>query len=53
MSCINHYKKKDNRVYNMFQKWLNGQSIIEDTRFWDEYRNRIVERLATIREGIP
>jgi hypothetical protein len=51
--CINHYKKKDAGVYNTFNGWLSGRAIIEDTRLRDEYRHRIVERLASIREGRP
>ena len=35
----------------MFQKWLCGRVSIDDTRLRDEYRNRIGERLASIKEG--
>jgi len=46
---VNHYKKKDDGVYNMFRKWLCGSA----TRLGEDYRNRIVERLALIREEAP
>lgn len=50
---VNHYKRKDDGVFNMKYQWLRPPNIIEDTRLRDKYRNGIVERLTLIREGRP
>jgi len=48
---VNHYKGKDNGVFNMKYHWLGPPHIIEDTRLRDQYRDRVVEIVASIRQG--
>jgi hypothetical protein len=48
---INHYKRKDEGVFNMKYKYLGPPEILEDTRLRDEYRDRIVQQITSIREG--
>jgi len=47
---VNHYKRKDDGVFNMKYHYLGPPHIIEDTRLRDKYRKGIVEQLTLIRE---
>lgn len=48
---VNHYKKKETGVWNLKHKYVGPPNIVEDTQFRDEYRDRVVELMASIRGG--
>jgi len=48
---VNHYKKKEQGVFNMKRSWLGPPNVIEDTGVRDEYRDLIVQQMVSIREG--
>jgi len=47
---INHYKNKDRGVFNMRHRYLGPPDIMEDTQLRDQYRDRIVQNTASIKE---
>lgn len=47
---VNHYKRKDNGVFNMKYDGIRVLDIIENTRFRNEYRDRIVEQLTSFND---
>ena len=48
---VNHYKKKETGVWNLRHQYVGPPNIVEDTQLRDQYRERVVELMASIRGG--